>query len=68
MKFTKQNDALGRAFLFAGILVANALPYILHTVILTVTQRSLSDFAFELCNIMPAVVAVVMIYMALGFM
>lgn len=68
MKFTKQNDALGRAFLFAGILVANALPYILHTVILTVTQRSLSDFAFELCNIMPAVVAVVMIYLALGFM
>ncbi|MBQ7933931.1 MAG: hypothetical protein IJ327_03995 [Lachnospiraceae bacterium] len=68
MKFTKQNDALGRAFLFGGLLTAGALPYILHTVILTMTERSLSDFAYGFCNVLGGSVAVAMIYLALGFM
>lgn len=68
MKFTKQNDQLGRAFLFGGILTAGALPYILHTVILTVTERSLSDFAYGFANVLGGVLAVAMIYLALGFM
>ncbi len=64
----QQNDKLGRGFLFGGLLAARVLPYILHSILLLVTKRSLGNVSYELCNAAGIVCAIVFLYFGVAHM
>ncbi|MBQ6695250.1 MAG: tetratricopeptide repeat protein [Lachnospiraceae bacterium] len=68
MKFTERNDKRGRMLLFAGLLSTSLLPYLLHTLVLVTTQKSLGDFTYGFCNFLGLVVFVALGYLAVGNM